>query len=146
MDSTLKFDTKELADAFIAVVNAGEGIPAFPNSVSTTYAYPVEVFDEDGNTTHWEVVEDEVTRRYFYNYIYTETPFEPWTSSFGETSPVEPRSEGWVFPANVGWEEELTTRGMTWEYIEVTKDSEGAWASVKSTVGGYWETIKNLFN
>jgi hypothetical protein len=78
--------------------------------------------------------------------IYTETPFEPWISSFGETSPINPRSEGWVFPANVGWEEELTARNMQWEYIEVTKDSEGVWASVKSYAGGLWDTLKGLFS
>jgi len=78
--------------------------------------------------------------------IYTETPFEPWKSSFGEISPVEPRSEGWVFPANVGWEEELTARGMEWEYIEVTKEPDGTWESVKATAGGYWDTLKGWFS
>jgi hypothetical protein len=78
--------------------------------------------------------------------IYTETPFNTWTSASGLISPVNPKGEGWWFPMNEGWEMELTDRGMEWEHIEITLDSQGGWASIKASATGLWNTVKGWFS
>lgn len=61
MEFTLKahtFDTIELANAAIDVINQGEGIPVDPNSVTRTYTEP-----QENNGTIY-IVSDEVTQKY----------------------------------------------------------------------------------
>lgn len=78
--------------------------------------------------------------------IYTETPFDIWISASGIESPVIPKEEGWIFPIDEGWEDELSARNMEWEYIEVTRDPDGVWTTVKAKAGGLWESIKSWFS
>lgn len=53
----IKFESEELAQAFVNTVNEGEGIPK-PDGVTQTYCDPEFI---DGE---WSVVKDEVTEKY----------------------------------------------------------------------------------
>lgn len=56
------YPTLEEANAFIAIVNAGEGYPVEGRDTQTyCEAMPIEV---DGEITGWSVLKDNVTEKY----------------------------------------------------------------------------------
>jgi len=51
--------------------------------------------------------------------IYLSTEIEPFLSSFGSWAIPQPYNDGWIIPADIEWQDELTAKGIGFELIEI---------------------------
>ena len=52
-----------------------------------------------------------------YKLLFISDEFEPFKATWGAWAGLHPHQDGWVLP--LGWEDELTARGIYFEVIEV---------------------------
>lgn len=57
-----RYPTLEEANAFIAIVNAGEGFPV-PDGDTLTYCEAIPIFENE-IIVSWEVIKDSITEKY----------------------------------------------------------------------------------
>jgi hypothetical protein len=66
------FNNKKEAEDFVKIINEGENIPRFLDSVTTSYCSIDPIYDDDNIENEnkiiigWSVIQDEITSKYIY--------------------------------------------------------------------------------